>query len=242
MGLFKRVLNRAKQAPGKTLMGLRMVDAVTGASQLADDARWSVTHPVDRLLGQGRAANQRMEVPWVAGRPWYHGSPRAFERIDAAAANAEGMYGPAHYVTDSARRASDYAMERGTLEGANVTRYSFTPNRVYDVGKDASKQDIKRLMRGIVDAARRTPDAPQGLQYNASAKLLAKGWGANPRLDTVYADLAQRFGKPFANVAVRRAGYDAISFMEGPAGGVQRSALAVLNPKRLQRGGRPNPT
>ena len=208
--------------------------------QPVDDAIWSFTHPLDRLTGKGRAANPRMEVPWVAGRPWFHGSPKAFKEIDPRQADATGMYGPAHYITDDAKRASEYAMERGVLEGANVTKYAFQPNRVYDVAKVASKQDVKRLMRGITDAAKRDPEsAPMGLQYNASAKLLAKGWGKTPTLDHVYSDLADRFGKSFANAAVRRAGYDAISFMEGSAGGIPRSAMAVLNTKRLVRGGIP---
>lgn len=34
----------------------------SGLPQLASDAAWSVTHPVDRLLGRGRAANQTMMV------------------------------------------------------------------------------------------------------------------------------------------------------------------------------------
>lgn len=226
--------------PGKSPLG-RVLGAVVKAAvvQPASDAYWSVTHPIDRLRGRGRAANPQMEVPWVAGRPWFHGSPRTFMKPEISNADPSGMYGPAHYITESPQRASEYAMERGLQAGANVTRYAFAPRRVYDVGKAASKQDIKRLMRGIVDAAKRDPSAPQGLTYNASAKLLAKGWGSSPSLDAVYADLAERFGKPFANAAIRRAGYDAISFMEGGAGGIPRSAMAVLTDRALVRGGQP---
>lgn len=33
----------------------------TGVSQLASDAKWAVTHPLERLTGEGRAADSRME-------------------------------------------------------------------------------------------------------------------------------------------------------------------------------------
>lgn len=217
------------------LQAIKLADRATGASKLASDAYWSFTHPVDRLTGKGRAAHQSMSVPWVATRPWFHGSSRAFDTPDPAAAAAEGMYGPAHYVTDSAKRASDYAMESGNpMTGANVTRYAFEPRRVYDVAGAASKQDVKRVMKGLQRQAR---EDGQPL-WNADLKMMSKDWRGSPR-QAIYDQLAGRFGKTFLNAAIRKGGYDAISFQEGAAGGIPRAALAVLNRRRLVRGGQP---
>jgi hypothetical protein len=41
----------------------RVVDRATGASELAGGAYWSVTHPVDRMMGRGRASEQVMMIP-----------------------------------------------------------------------------------------------------------------------------------------------------------------------------------
>lgn len=41
----------------------------SGGKQLASDAWWSVSHPIDRITGKGRAANQRMEVAWGPAGP-----------------------------------------------------------------------------------------------------------------------------------------------------------------------------
>jgi hypothetical protein len=261
--------------------------------QPADDAWWSVTHPKQRLLGQGRAAGGRMEVPWVAGSRWFHGSSRQFEKFNPALADKGALYGPGHYITDNPKVASSYAAERDTMGnwptitrdqaeytakrleresgyrteivqgrgdswvvkyyddsyGPNVTQYSFAPKRIFNVEKTLSKQDTKRLMRGMLDAAKRDPNPPEGLQWNASAKLIAKEWtkdlgpGRAANLDMVYADLSRRFGKPFANAAIRRAGYDAIRYPGGrQVGGLgDHNAMVVLNPKTLVRGGRPKP-
>lgn len=209
----------------------RTADRLTGASQLASDAVWSFTHPVDRLTGKGRAANQQMAVPWVASKPWFHGSAKAFEKFDPSLAKSEGMYGPAQYLTDSASRASDYALESGALQGANVTMFNFAPNRVLDVADRLSKQQVKRVLNGVRRAARRE-DIPI---WNADLTIMSKGWRGAPA-QAVYEQLAERFGKEFANRALARGGFDAIAFKEGPMGGIQRDALAVLRDRHLRRG------
>lgn len=270
---------------------------LTGAPQLAQGAYWSVTHPRQRLT-----SGTSMEVPWVAGKPWFHGSSRAFEKFDPTKADRGALYGPGHYITDNPKIASSYADARmdwnrfgnqivhGTLSDAqalaskyeaegyvtrievkhppagskpgslsrytvwfedalqapNVTKYAFKPNRIFNVEKSASKQDIKRIMRGVVEAAKRDPNAPGGLKFNAGAKLLAKEWtkdlgpGRATNLDMIWHDLSKQFGREFANAVVRRAGYDAIRYPGGKAlGGEAHHAMVVLNPKRLERGGRP---
>ena len=54
-----------------------------------------------------------MEVPWVAGRPWFHGSSRVFEKPDPAKADPLSLYGPGHYVTDDPTIASEYTGKGG---------------------------------------------------------------------------------------------------------------------------------
>ena len=49
----------------------------TGVPQLARDAYWSVTHPVDRLLGRGRAAEQSMVIPFGPFRSGAIPKPKA---------------------------------------------------------------------------------------------------------------------------------------------------------------------
>ncbi len=103
-----RATRSGNPGPG-LLTAIRQADRITGASKLAGDAYWSATHPRDRVMGRGRAANPVMEVPWVAGRPWYHGSARRFEKPDPERFDRDAMYGPGHYITDDPAVASSYA-------------------------------------------------------------------------------------------------------------------------------------
>jgi hypothetical protein len=282
--------------------------------QLASDAYWSATHPVDRLMGRGRAANGQMVVPWVAGRPWYHGSSRVFDRFNPKLADEEALYGPGHYVTDSPHVASSYtekgsghlmgsqliprvkplsrdpawqeffamnpdmrpsllhklttghrlkeqvARKRAEYEkqgyhvdnlrrteggvqfdfhhrevGPNVTRYSFTPDKVYDVREGVTNRDANKLVHAIVKHLK----IPETRAWKArdDVKAAARVGGSK---DVLWQALARNIGARRANEVIRDAGYDAIAYPGGHAmGGTKHEALVVLNRRRLYKGGRP---
>lgn len=140
---------------GKGLVdAIRLADRATGASKLASDAYWSFTHPVDRLTGKGRAAHQSMEVPWVAGRPWYHGSSRVFEKYDPKRADPSSLYGPGHYITDDPAIASSYTKKgAGSTENAGVKligrRGGNLANRRFV--REQAIRDLKRTRENLRD-------------------------------------------------------------------------------------------
>lgn len=89
----------------------------TGVPQLAQGALWSVMNPRARLT-----SGNSMEVPWVAGRPWFHGSSHFFDNIDLTKSKPDSLYGPGFYITDDPKIASTYASARNT--GEHVGTYT----------------------------------------------------------------------------------------------------------------------
>lgn len=63
---FLRPGTVGKLAPS-AMDAVRTAIRATGIPQQVSDAKWSVTHPIDRLTGKGRAANQSMVM--VGGTP-----------------------------------------------------------------------------------------------------------------------------------------------------------------------------
>lgn len=62
----------------------------TGIPKLASDAYWSVTHPVDRLTGKGRAKEQRME--WIGGFGFGGGITSALPRTSSRIGSRTSQY------------------------------------------------------------------------------------------------------------------------------------------------------
>lgn len=203
--------------------------AANAPSRLAFTVRHPLAAMQNRIPGDNPNGLMVGEVPWVAGRPWYHGSSSVFEKPDPALSASSSLYGPGHYITDDPAVASTYA-PKGTGGAPNVTRYAFEPDRVFDIQAPVTQSDTARLLRALAAEPRAAGEVRSLAQQPGNA------------LNALWYALENRLGAARANDVLRRAGFDAISYPGGKmTGGRPHNALVVLNQALLKRGGVPNP-
>jgi len=150
---------------------------------VASDAAWSFTHPLDRMTGKGRAADQGMEFPFAGmsrlgalqsarGATLYHGSPEGFNPASLRGSKQELVHhtgawreGIGVYLTPDLRKAIKYAKgktAKGSRKvnarvGGKVSKVRLTPNaRVLNLEAMSEKtwQNIaERMTGGALDRA-----------------------------------------------------------------------------------------
>lgn len=172
MGIASSVLNRLTPSPHKAAGGLlealskgataplkryadytRAVGKYSGLTQMGSDAYWSATHPLDRITGKGRAAEQRMEVPFGPGKAAVGGlEARLLKRQAAAQAKREAAAGQGKHM--DAALSDPYEKELAVYG-------------VDDMGRRVSRtMDLQRTLR----------EHPKAVVYPKTNR-----WGGSPR-------------------------------------------------------------